>query len=66
MQPLLCKEPFFGVVAVTQFVILVVRLDQVFDDSARFPEGNISVWIHNGWNTPVGVDCFVAISRALI
>lgn len=39
-----------------EFVVLVILIDQVLDNSARLPESDPRVRVLDGWEAPVGVD----------
>ncbi len=55
------EEPLLGVVGVrgaggeAEAVVRVVALDEVFDDGARFPEGEVGVGVVDGGEAAVGV-----------
>lgn len=56
MEPLLRVVGFRGAGGEAQAVVRVVALDEVFDDGAGLPEGDVCVRVVDGWEAAVGVD----------
>lgn len=61
VQPLLGEEVVLRALGEADLVLLVVCLDKVFQDCARFPQGNAGVGVFNGGDTAVGVDRYVGL-----
>ena len=40
----------------SQGLVLIVSLDEAFDDGTGLPEGNADVGVFDGWDTAVDVD----------
>ena len=57
MQPRL-REELVGRGGVAERVGGIVGREQVLDDRAGFPEGNVGVWVGDGGDAAVGVDGF--------
>lgn len=56
VQPLLRLEILGGASGEANGVLLIVGFDEVFDDSAGFPERDTGVGIFDGGDTAVGVE----------
>lgn len=56
VQPLLRLEVLGGTSGEANGVLLIVGFDEVFDDSAGFPEGDTGVRVFDGGDTAVGVE----------
>lgn len=66
MQPRL-REELVGRGGVGQRVGGVVRCEQVLDDGAGFPEGDVVVvWVGDGGDAAVGVDGFEGLCGACV
>ena len=56
IEPLSCVVGLIRALRKADSVFLIVPLGQVFDDGARFPEGEISVRVVDCRNTPIWID----------
>lgn len=58
VQPL-SQVIFLGEGVQRQLVFLIVGIDQILNDCASFPEGDIGIWIDDGGYTAIGVQFLV-------
>lgn len=55
VQPLLQVE-LLGRCGDTELVFLIIRIDDVLDDGARFPQCDASIWVLDGWQSAIWVE----------